>query len=92
MAMSTAYQDAVAACVSGDDDYANYIQDAIQDKTIYENYAFTRGPPDRISMNSKAEPLGAFSEKTCDGTIYAAQCMGAPCWDNEYDSYWNTTW
>lgn len=33
---------------------------------------------------------GEYSTEECDD-VYAAQCMGAPCWDISYDSVWNIT-
>lgn len=91
LAKSVAYQSAIKACVAGDSSYADIIATAIEDGSIYASYDFKSGPPDRISMNSKATPLGTFGMKTCDNEIYTAQCMGAPCWDYEYGGVWNTT-
>ena len=69
--------------MAGDSTYADGLEAALLDRSAYVEYGFKNGAPDRISMNSKATPIGTFGMTTCDNTIYTAQCMGAPCWDVE---------
>lgn len=91
LAASSAYQDALSLHNDGDDSGAKKkIEAAISNRTLFDGYGFS-STPTRVSLYSTADPYFDASVTECD-SVYAAQCMGAPCWDTPYgDSYWNVT-
>ena len=75
----------------GDEESARTtLEDAISSGTLWDSYGFS-STPDRISLFSTAHPYDIESSVKDCSDVYAAQCMGAPCWDVPYESYWNVT-
>lgn len=63
------------------------IEAAIADGTLYDGYGLS---PTRVSLYSEGNEYFDTSVTHCH-KVDAAQCMGAPCFDREYDGIWNVT-
>lgn len=92
LSLSDDYRKALREHNDGDSDSARTtLEDAISTGSMWDSYGFS-SPPDRISLFSSAHPYDIQSSVEECSDVYAAQCMGAPCWDTPYgDSYWNVT-
>ena len=77
---SETYRDALRDRNDGDAASAEAaIEAALDGGTLWSAYGFGSAP-DRISLYSTADPYFTSSVTSCSD-VYAAQCMGAPCWD-----------
>ena len=63
------------------------VEAAIDDGTLFDGYGFV---PTRVSLYSEGNEYFDTSVTHCH-KVSAAQCMGAPCFDREYDGVWNVT-
>merc|ERR1712146_440312 len=92
---SSSFRSALREYIDGDSDKAERtLKAAIKSKAVWDDYGFD-STPDRISLFSSGNEYfdTAGDVTTCDDDdgFDFAQCMGAPCWDKEYDSIWNIT-
>jgi len=64
------------------------LEAAVDDGTLFDGYF--DDTPDRVSLYSSGNEYFDTSVTHCR-KVSAAQCMGAPCYDREYDGVWNVT-
>ena len=90
LAASSKFRKVANLSLEGDDDAAiTELEAAIADGSLWDEYDFDT-TPSRVSLYSSDNPYFDQSVTHCSD-VYAAQCMGAPCWDTPYDSIWNVT-
>ena len=92
LAPSSAFRSVAALALAGNGTRAERVlAAALADGTLWDDYGFAT-PPTRVSLASGANPYWDDSPGNEDCLdIDAAECMGAPCWDVEYEGVWNVT-
>ena len=80
LAASSKFRKVANLSLEGDDDAAiTELEAAIADGSLWDEYDFDTAPT-RVSLYSSDNPYFDQSVTHCSD-VYAAQCMGAPCWD-----------